>query len=136
MLMIPANAPISKFSLSIFGSLISRRSTSGSMTCPGDERETDFPFLYFLVVVTAREYNVSLVFRPEQESPRHVDANPGAGVAYLVVTIFTLDNRRLGLGTNNSGTEGEERRHAPVGPRFVNDVNTCRPAVRKITQNL
>jgi hypothetical protein len=73
------------------------------------ERETDFPFLYFLVVVPARENHVALVLSPEQEAPRYVNPDSCACMPDLVCPVLTLDDRRLGLGVNHTGTEGEER---------------------------
>ena len=56
------------------------------------EGETDFPFFYFLVVVTAREYHVALVLCSEDEAPRRVNTEACSRMSDLVCTILTLND--------------------------------------------
>ena len=74
----------------------------------------------------------------EQIEEIRVDLDPEARthMAYLIRSVITLNNRRLGRGVDNTGAERKKRRKPPIGPGFMHDVNTAHPAVRKISQNL
>ena len=57
------------------------------------ERETDFPFLNFLVVVAARKNHVTLVLGAKHEAPRKVNPKTAANVTDLVRAILAEDDR-------------------------------------------
>src|SRR5688572_32584232 len=98
------------------------RSRAASSRRARSEKEGEaeiLPFVHFLVVVAAREYDVVAIFRAQHETAGEIELQTAADIADLVVAVDGLHERRLRLGVDDAGAEREIRRDAPFRHEHV-----------------
>src|SRR5262249_18776947 len=101
-----------------------------------EERESQFPFVYFLVFVPRREYVVGPILAAQEKPACEIKAQAGADVSGLLVRVRWLNERCLGLDSHHAAAQGKERRKPPLRRKYMCEAERQDLAVRCVAEEL